>query len=116
MKTVSDFKKAIKVGTILHTIYHVETKRDEAGNVIRLEDGYPALTDKDLGTAPVTIVQSTQFAIERTKKDGTKADSWMQYPKASLSQVNGNSITIFEEDYYHRGRTAILTYTIVDAN
>ena len=114
MKTVSDFKKALKVGTKLHTIYHVESKRDEAGNVIRLADGLPAYTDKDMGIAPVTVVQTTQFAVERTKTDGSKANSWMQYPKASLSQVNGNSITIFEEDYYHRGRTAILTYTIVE--
>jgi len=115
MKTVTDFKKALKVGTKLHTIYHVESKRDEAGNVIRLADGLPAYTDKDMGIAPVTIVQTTQFAVERTRTDGTKQDSWLSYPKASACEVKENSITIFE-DHRDRGRIPVLTYTIVEAN
>lgn len=114
MKTVSDFKKAIQVGTQLHTIFHCEAKRDDTGNVLRDPDGLPVYTDKDLGTAPVTIVQTTQFAIERTWKDGTQKDSWCKYPKASECEVKENSITIFE-DNDRRGRIKVLTYTIVTA-
>lgn len=112
MKTVSDFKKALQVGTQVHTIFHCEAKRDETGNVVRDPDGLPVYTDKDLGTAPITIVQTTQFAIERIWKDGTKKDSWCKYPKASECEVKENSITIFE-DNDRRGRVKVLTYSIV---
>jgi len=111
MKTVSDFKKALQVGTQVHTIFHCEAKRDETGNVLRNPDGLPVYTDKDLGTAPITIVQTTQFAVQRNYK-GTPTDSWCKYPKASECEVKENSITIFE-DNDRRGRVKVLTYTIL---
>jgi len=110
MKTLADFKRLIKVGAILHTIYHVESKRDESGKVIYAPDGLPEYVDKDMGEAPVSIVQSTQFAVERIVK-GEKRDSWLTYPKASDCKVNDNSITIFE-DSDTRGRIPVLTYTV----
>jgi len=112
MKTVSDFKKALQVGTQVHTIFHCEAKRVETGNVLRDPDGLPVYTDKDLGTAPITIVQTTQFAVERIWRDGTKKDSWCKFPKASECEVKENSITIFE-DNDRRGRVKVLTYTIL---
>lgn len=112
MKTIADFKRALKPGVSLHTIYHCESKRDEQGNVIRLADGLPDFTDKDMGTAPVSIVQSTQFAVSRTMKDGSQRDSWLSYPKASQAEIKENSITIFEE-HRDRGRVKVLTYTIL---
>jgi hypothetical protein len=115
MKTVADFKRALKPGVILHTISHRESKRDEQGNVIRAEDGLPVFTDRDMGNTTVSIVQSTQFAVKRTRTDGTTQDSWCAYPKASQVKIEGNSITILE-DCRERGMQPILTYTIVEAN
>ncbi len=114
MRTVTDFKKSIHVGTKLHTIYHCETQKDEQGNVMRDPQGQVIYTNKDLGEAPVTIIQSTQFAVERIKKDGTKADSWCKFPKASESEVKDNSITIFEL-CDRRGRLPVLTYTLIES-
>lgn len=112
MKTVADFKRAIQVGTEIGTIYHAEAKRDELGNVVRLADGLPEYTDKDLGDSVVTIVQATQFAVKRVWKDGTIKDSWCAFPKASLSRINNKSITILESSD-RRGLIPILTYTLL---
>lgn len=114
MKTVADFKRAIQPGVLLHTVYHVEPLRGEDGKVIYNTDGYPEYTNKDMGEAPVTIVQSTQFAVQRVMK-GEKRDSWCAFPKASESKVNGDSITMFE-DHSKRGSIPVLTYTIVKSN
>jgi hypothetical protein len=113
MKTVADFKRAIQVGVMVHTIYHRENKRNESGQVIRLDDGYPEYTDKDMGVAPISIVQSTQFAVRRTRADGSVGDSWCAFPKASQSSFNGNSITISEDTGTPRGIYPILTYAII---
>lgn len=108
MKTIADFKRAIKVGTKLHTVYHVESKKDSEGKVIYLPDGLPEYTDKDLGVSEVSISQSTQFAVKRNERN-----SYCSFPKSSEVSFNGNSITIYE-DHNRRGRVPVLTYTIID--
>lgn len=59
MKTIADFKRAMKVGTKVHTVYHVESKKDNEGKVIYLPDGLPEFTNKDMGESEVSISQST---------------------------------------------------------
>jgi len=112
MKTVADFKRALKVGTKVHGVYHAGSKLDESGKVIRLADGLPEYTDTDLGDSEITIVQSTQFAIKRVWGDGVTRDSWCKFPKASECEIKENSITIYEQND-RRGRVPILTYTIL---
>lgn len=114
-KTIADFKRAIKPGTILGTIHHQATKRDEAGNVMRDENGQIIYTEQTLEPAPVSIVQSTQFAVKRTYKDKTQ-DSWCGFPKASKCIIKENSVTILEEDGRKPDRPLIpiLTYTVLE--
>lgn len=112
MKSVADFKRALAVGVPLHTVYHVEPKRDPQQRVIRASDGLPEYTDKDMGIAQVSVVQSASFALARKRTDGTMADSWLSYPKASDCEFHGNSVTIFET-CDRRGRVKVLTYTFV---
>lgn len=113
MKTVADFKRAIKMGVLLHTVYHRETKLDEHGKVVRGEDGQPLLVSKDLGIAPVSLVQTNAFAVERPNKDGEMRNSYCEFPKASQVSFTQNSITIYIDDS-RRGRVPVLTYTFVE--
>lgn len=106
MKTVADFKRALKVGTQMHTIYHKEfSHRDESGKVF--------YKDKDLGTRPVSIVQSTQFALLTTRTDGKQVSSYCNFPKATECQIEGNTIVIFVDQGRGEGQQKVLTYTIL---
>lgn len=113
MKTLTDFKKALKPGVLLGTIWHCDTLKNEAGQVTRGADGLPIYQDKILDPAPVSIVQSTQFAVERIKTDGTKANSYCTFPKAADCEIEGDTVTIYENND-RRGRIKILTYTILN--
>ena len=110
MKTLTDFKNAIQVGTLLKTTHHQKF----AG---REESGKPIYTSEESEPAPVSIKKSTQFAIKRTLKDGTQRDSWMSYGKASECKIEGNKITFFVEDGRDMEKKIIplLTYEIVNA-
>ncbi len=109
MKTLTDFKNAIQVGVTVKTTHHQKfAGRDEKGNIIYGDD--------EMEPAQVSIKQTTQFAVKRTRKDGTQADSWMQYGKASECKIEGNKITFFCEDYRIRDEkkmVPLLTYEIV---
>lgn len=92
MKTLTDFKNAIRVGTMIKTTHHQKSAgRDEQGKLI--------LVSEEMEPAPVSIKQTTQFAVSRTMKDGSQRDSWMQYGKASECKIEGNKITFFAEDF-----------------
>jgi len=92
MKTLTDFKNAIQVGVMVKTTHHQKSAgRDEQGKLI--------LVSEEMEPAPVSIKQTTQFAVKRTRKDGTQADSWMQYGKASECKIEGNKITFYAEDF-----------------
>ena len=94
MKTLADFKRRLKVGVNLHTIYHQKF----SGN--RDEKGQPLYTDEDKGIREISIVKSTQFAIKTTKSDGTIVDSWCAYPTTkNLIIVDENTVTILEPDW-----------------
>lgn len=110
MPTLADFKRRLKIGVRLHTIFHRKYNgRDNNGTVL--------FRDEDKGIREVSIVQTNAFALRTTKKDGTVTNSWCQYPKASEVQfVNDNTLTILESD----SRTAqakmvpVLTYTFIE--
>lgn len=111
MKTVSEFKRALKPGVMMGTIYH------QKKFIGRNEKGVPMYEAEEQKPAPVTIVQSTQFAIERTMADGTKRDSWCKFPKASECKFEGGRVTILDEDHRTGSDTKgqlipILTYWI----
>jgi len=112
MKTVADFKRKLKLGVNVHTIYHLAFDgRDESG-VVKYKD-------EDRGVREVSIVQSNSFALNTTKTDGTTQDSWCNYPKASQVKFTGeNTVTILEPDYRDRANPnppliPVLTYTFV---
>ena len=89
MNSLADFKRAIKLGTRLHTEVY----------------GRFACVFPD---RQVTTVQTNSFACETEKKDGTLSESWLMYPKASLCKFDGDSVTIHHED-----GTAALKYTLI---
>lgn len=104
MEIIADFKRSMFAGRMVHTVYHREFKgRDEKGEII--------YGDKDMGIRPVTIVQSSQFAMKTTKTDGKVVDSWCNWPKKSECIFNQDgSITITETSDRDNKVYKILTY------
>lgn len=96
MKSFAEFKRACTVGRKLHTIHH----------------GYQTFPWKqpmDMGVREISIVQSNAIAF-RTDR-GT--DSWLHWPKASMVEVEGVTLKVYEE-LRENPRRHILTYTLVD--
>lgn len=106
LNTVADFKRAIKVGTKLHCVYH----KGIAGYD---EKRQPIWKDIDKGERIVSIVQSNKFALATPKTDGSVENSWLDFPKREEVVFNGNKATILEQDIANN-YTPVLTYTFVD--
>lgn len=125
MKTLSDFKKRLKIGVELKATHHLSF----AGR--NPETGEPIYTDKDMGTRAVSIVQTNSFALKTNKKEpvygrdefGNRietgeytekiVDSWCQYPKASeVVFKDENTITILEQQRDGK-MIPVLTYQFV---
>lgn len=107
-KTLAEFKKNIKLGSKLHTIYHAEFsgQRDEKNN--------PILKTVDKGVREISIVQTNSFACKTVQNTGKIVDSWLQYPKASECKVIDNSkLEIYEKDRDGKDYL-ILTYSFVE--
>lgn len=106
MKTLAEFKRLVKVGTLIQAIHHLNfAGRDEQGNVI--------YNDKDMGTRPVSIVQSNAIALTTVKSDGTTVDSWFHYPKASECRFNEDGSFTYMEAQGNGKAVPCLTYKIV---
>lgn len=91
MKTLSDFKKRLKVGT------QIETMHAHLGS---------------FGIRKVSKVQTNSFALE-TLRDNKIVDSWCEYPKSKdFEIVNENTAKIFWGEGAKREH--ILTYTFLD--
>lgn len=102
MKTVAEFKRRMQVGTKVHTLYHKEFNG-------RTTNGEIIYKTKDLGIRPVSIVQTTQFAFETKKTDGTTSDSWCSFPKLTDCRFEGeDTIVILDLE-----GSDLLTYTFV---
>jgi hypothetical protein len=110
MKTIADFKRKMTVGAKVTTVYHQAfAGRDE-------KTGAVIYKDENKGEREVSIVYSNAFALKTVKTDGTTADSWCNWPRASKVQFSpdGNSITLLEPDYRVRENPPlipILTYS-----
>ena len=94
MKTLAEFKRKIKKGVKLHTIYHqAPAGRDEAGNLL--------LKDEDKGVREVNIVQTNAFTLLTPKKDDPNifVDSWLQYPKSNQVKFEESQVIIMDEDF-----------------
>lgn len=99
MKNLSDFKKALTLGSNWETIYHQGTFTG------RDENGKPIYEAKSAGVRPVSIVQSNSVAFKTLRGDGATQDSWLQWPKAKDCKFpNEDTIEVYE------GGTLILTY------
>jgi hypothetical protein len=94
IKNVSQFKKALKIGVKVKAIHHqMFAGRDENGKALYKND--------DLGTRPISIVQTNSFALatERVENgNNVIVDSWCSYPKASESKVENGILTIYTKD------------------
>ena len=132
MKSLSDFKKRLKIGVKIHTIWHTASDGRDENGVLKFKD-------EDRGTREVSIVQTNSFALKTLKKtpipskgmtrqpDGTNVynefeekltDSWCQYPKASeVKIIDEDTIQIFGPDFRLREGEKplipILTYKFV---
>lgn len=106
MQTLSDFKRAIKIGTKLHCVYH----RKYNG---RNPDGTINYTTEDKGIREVSIVQTNAFTLKTIKSDGKVVDSWLSFPKATECKITfPDTIVIFETDRNNK-TYPVLTYHLV---
>jgi hypothetical protein len=111
--TLAEFKRALQVGRMVHTVYHCKTDGE------RGEKGVIQYKDESKGIARITQVKSSQFAVERMYKE-VPTDSWCNYPKATECRFNENgSITILEQDHRHGAPTygkmiPVLTYRVLE--
>ena len=104
MKTIADFKRRIVSGAMVHGIRYTYPNGLDAEPV-----------SNDLGTRPVSIVQTNSFAFKTTRSDNGKVvDSWCSCPKKDFAIFypdDPNKITILEE---MRGTVKpILTYKFI---
>jgi hypothetical protein len=109
MKTLADFKRKLKVGVKLHTIFHKEFSHRLPNDDNKTST--VVYKDKDLGIREVSVVKSNAFALKTIQTNGTIIDSWCQYPKASDVKIQDDKITIYEE----KGER-VLTYKFVEEN
>jgi len=107
MRTLADFKRALTLGTKVHTTFHMDFKG-------RNEDGTPIYGDKDRGIRLVSIVQSNSVAFKQELTDGKTQDQWLQWPKASECKFPGDNTVMIYETGRDGKPFKVLTYKIVD--
>lgn len=95
IKNISNFKRILKKGLKIETIYHQKFNG-------RDEKDLPIYIDENKGVREVSIVQSNSFALKTYHhfgdKKGETYDSWLDYPKASEVIINKNQITVLQKD------------------
>lgn len=97
MKTLADFKRRIKPGVKLHTIFH-----SMSGDI-------------DKGIRPVTIVRTQNFAL-KTEQPDKIIDSWVNFPKANdFKIVDCNTIQMMVLNPRTNHLQPILTYKFIEA-
>lgn len=89
LKTLADFKRAMRPGIRLHTINHN--------------------TGRDMGIREVSRTNSQHFALKTEKHDGTWEHSYCRWPKAADCQISADAVVILSPST----RTPVLTYTFV---
>lgn len=130
MKTLADFKRELKVGRKVKTIYHLKvigysSPFPENDTTAKLhKDQQPIYGDADMGIREIAKVNSIGFSCW-TERDGKKTQSYCEFPKSSEFKIEDNKAIILTPDL--RGlhgnmseheKTApkikILTYEFVD--
>ena len=97
MKNLTDFKRRIKPGVKIHTVFH-----SMAG-------------DMDRGIRPVTIVKTQNFALKTEQEDKT-IDSWVNFPKSNdFKIVDCNTVQILQINPITKHTQPILTYKFIEA-
>lgn len=91
IKTLADFKRAIKMGTKIGCIHHQHFNGfDEQKKAVYKEMIHPV--------REVSIVQTNTFALKTTRSDNKVVDSYCEFPKAKNCKIENNKITILEKD------------------
>lgn len=112
MKNLSQFKKAIKVGTKLYTIHHM------GHTGLRDENNRPIYKDMDNGIREVSISQNNSFTLKtkKIKEDGTEkwTDSWLYYPKAADCGFIGDNTVVIWETNREGEKYKVLTYKVIE--
>lgn len=118
MRTLAEFKRAIKKGIQIKTVYHQEFNgRDEKGLLL--------LKDREVEAREVVNVNTVSFTLN-TLKNSKYIESYCYWPKANEIVFNQDgSITILEEfddryvsekndkSLFVNGKMKILTYEFV---
>lgn len=111
-KTLAEFKRNLRVGDKIAGVRTKFSGRDADGKLIHSE--------QDLGIREVSIVQSNSFALKTVQTTGTgeptneSANSWCEYPKASMARIEDNVLIILHEDRVTGDMIPSLTYKFVD--
>ena len=79
MKSFTEFKRNVKLGTELRieNLLYPEISRDTV----------------------VTKLKSTGFAARLERPDGSVVDSWIYWPKAAETRIEGNTLYVNGEHY-----------------
>ncbi len=100
IKTVSDFKKLVRVGAKVGCLYYNNKYQ-------KTPSGEYITETHDRGVREASIVQSNSFALKTIQSTGEIVDSWCSWPKASECKIEHNILTIFDKDMrYFKGGLA----------
>ena len=87
--TLAGFKDLLKIGLIVHSVYH-------ANQIGKGEEGKPIFEDMEPQIREVSIKQTNAFALKTWQASKNKfTDSWLHYPKASECEVKDNKLIIY---------------------
>jgi hypothetical protein len=104
IKTLADFKRALKVGQVINCTLHKLLGYDEDKNPIIKDYVYPP--------RKVSIVQSNSVAFKTINASGEPTDSWLQYPKATECEIIDNTCIVYHQDSINnQPRRKVLTYS-----
>lgn len=108
IKTLADFKRALKVGQLINCTRHIKVGIDpQTGEILTQDEVLP--------TRVISIVQSNSFAVTTYKLPGGEMrDSWAEFPKSANVECIDNKITFYSEGTLNinkRQRIKMLTYS-----
>lgn len=92
MKTLADFKRAMRIGTKWSAYNHYY--------------------NSDMGIRECSIAQTNRFAFKTIKNDGEICNSWCDFPKASDIEFTNDTVVIWGEGAH--GRCPIITYKLIE--
>ena len=82
IKNLSQFKKALVIGSKWHCFHYGFSSEHEA---------------KDMGIRPVSIKQTNSVAFKTIRTDGTECDSWHGFGKASQYTFENGKVQVLNK-------------------